>query len=278
MQFAGKPIDLKEIKLYGESVETTESVKYLGVVLDRGLRFKQHLKQIERKANVLINCTSWYLRAEHTLHYAEKMMLYKCVFLPTLLYGWQIWSHALDYEVNRRTLRRLQRRFLINILGAYRTISYDCTYELTDTVAIDLEVAYRQACQIKLTEENRAPDKEEKKDYRAAIREEQRKFFRERSRVKVKDEIDYRSELTKEMVYIMSAHGPMQKYLADRRLAEDPTCRLCLEEDEDVAHFQAGCPGLDFILNVTIEDENQLTEFRYKCKELFRRLRGAATN
>lgn len=56
--------------------------------------------------------------------------------------------------------------------------------------------------------------------------------------MKLNYKIDFRSELTREMVYVMSAHGPIQKYLANRMLSEDPTCRFCLEEEVDIDNVQ----------------------------------------
>ena len=46
------------------------------------------------------------------------------------------------------------------------------------------------------------------------------------------------------MIAVATGHGPMRHYLNKIEVEEDPTCRLCLEEEEAAEHSLCECEAL----------------------------------
>ena len=77
------------IKINNSIIHFSESVKYLGVIIDSKLSFASHIKYIESKltrANGIIG------RLKSTLPKDALLKLYYALFQPHLLYGLTIWE------------------------------------------------------------------------------------------------------------------------------------------------------------------------------------------
>ena len=277
MQFAGKRLNLDEFKLYGERIRQVKNFKHVGIVIDEGLNFRDHIDYVDKKANKMLNAFNWIVRSNEALHFNEKMIVYKSVLIPLAMYGSEIWHPVLQYETHRMKLRKIQRKFLISALRAYRTTSYESIYEITGLIALDLEATYRLLCYRKRTEKNGKLDEEEKAEYRAILKDEHSKFYTEKLRVKIDEQLSWTEIICPEVVYVATGHGPFSKYLNRFNVTDDVMCRMCAEEEEDVEHFQEGCPALDFNLSRVLKSKNETIRFKQNCVELIGRLRQAET-
>ena len=194
------------------------------------------------------------------------------MLVPLTMYGAEVWHPVLEYEVHKKKLRRVQRRFLISATRAYRTTSYDSLYQLTDTIALDLEATYRLLCHRKRLEENRALFEEEKKKYRAILKEEHHKTFGKKLKVEIDGELSWSVAACPEVVYVATGHGPFGRHLSRIGVEKNSeTCRLCLESDEEVQHYQRGCPALDYKINTKLNDKDEAEEFKSSCIDLIGR-------
>lgn len=75
---------------------------------------------------------------------------------------------------------------------------------------------------------------------------------------------------------VVTGHGPFKKHLSRIGVeTDDELCRLCLEGDEDVQHYQSGCPALDYKISAKLNNKLEAEEFESNCIDLIGRLRRA---
>ncbi len=104
---------LDAIKLNGQNIEVTNTVKFLGITLDSKLSFKQHIDNISKKATaILMQCRkavgpTWGLTPQTC------RWIYTAVVRPTLTYGSTIWIRGLNTQENQNNLRKVQRRAML---------------------------------------------------------------------------------------------------------------------------------------------------------------------
>jgi ribonuclease HI len=106
---------------YDKELQIAQSAKYLGVILDKGLRWKEHLdKQAKNFSSAMWACRgtlgrTWGLRP------AMVQWLYTAVLRPRLMYAAIIWWPRTDLVSAKATLDKLQGCALRGTLGALRT-------------------------------------------------------------------------------------------------------------------------------------------------------------
>ena len=123
-------------------------------------------------------------------------------------------------------------------------------------------------------EERDPADEEEKKDYREVLKEEHSKKFKKKLKVELSGKLSWNEIARPEVVYVTTGHGPFNEYLRRFGAAEEGTCRLCMEQDETIEHFQDGCPALEYKLPTKLKTRNEMLEFEEQCVDLVSRLRN----
>lgn len=105
--------------IFGEKVEAVDSFNYLGVVLDKFLKFHAHVEKSIRLANKTIGALSKVLRLQG-LDVKKKVWVYKVAVRPILYYGCPTWILIpprdmekliqVEYKTIRAMYRRPERR------------------------------------------------------------------------------------------------------------------------------------------------------------------------
>ena len=112
---------LRPLKLKGETIDFSPTVKYLGVFLDSKLTFKYHIEQKCNKAMKMF----WLYRGAIGKTYGVKPStanwFYRVIVLPTLTHGAIGWWQGVQMETMKSKLSKVQRLALISITGAMRT-------------------------------------------------------------------------------------------------------------------------------------------------------------
>jgi hypothetical protein len=87
----------KDVTIYLNSRPLTQvqSLKYLGIILDKKLTFKDHITYIADKCSRLIFSLSKYAKLNWGLEHGALKTIYKGAILPLLQYGAPIWIQAL---------------------------------------------------------------------------------------------------------------------------------------------------------------------------------------
>ena len=124
----------------GLTVKQCDEVRYLGLTMDRGLKWTAHILKACSKAVKVgeivnrISRSSWGAD-RHTLN-----LLYRTVVMPTLTYGCAIWADGMSNKVNCRKLLSTQRSMALATIHGYHSISTEATFILANWLPLDLEI------------------------------------------------------------------------------------------------------------------------------------------
>lgn len=114
-------LDLRELNLWGQTLQLEQRVKYLGVVLDSKLTFDSHLEKVTTKATrALWACRSMVGKKWGLKPYMMRW-LYTKVVRPTITYASLIWWHKTNRAGFISKLSKLQRLACLGITGAMIT-------------------------------------------------------------------------------------------------------------------------------------------------------------
>ena len=109
-----KPID-SQYRIHGITIEKTESAKYLGIVIDSNLKWKQHYKEVAKKTNGVLAL----LRRNFSKCSVDvKSKCYRTLVRPRLEYGCQVWDPG--YQVDIDHLEKIQKRGTRFVTGNYK--------------------------------------------------------------------------------------------------------------------------------------------------------------
>lgn len=110
-----------ELKINNVCIKPSNVVKYLGMLLDDKLTHKQHIEKACSKAYQIKNL--WYplIRAKSKLSIKNKILLYKAMIKPILLYASPIWSNAAKSSITK--IQRVQNKILRFINNGERGLS-----------------------------------------------------------------------------------------------------------------------------------------------------------
>ena len=123
-------------------IEWLDKVKYLGVVLDRGLTFSEHVNYITRKA--IVNLIRFYpIFKNRHLDHKCKATLYQSLVRSAILYACPVWSMTCKSNIDK--IQRIQNKFL-RIIGSFRQ------YTLISLMHENLNVEYIPQCIQKYTD------------------------------------------------------------------------------------------------------------------------------
>jgi RNA binding protein fox-1 len=105
----------KEIEIYlnNKPLIQVHSMKYLGIIFDSKLTFREHINYTAEKCTKLIFALSKSAKLNWGLKHAALRTIYTGGILPLLLYGAPVLRKAIDKASYKSKLVRIQR--LINI-------------------------------------------------------------------------------------------------------------------------------------------------------------------
>ena len=274
VQFSGQPVGNDWCTLDGENViDSVDSMKYLGVIIDKRLDWKEQVKYVVKKLEKVNNALAWILRSCRTAFVREKFVLYRSVIVANVTYAAEFWSDVLQYSKYRTMLNRAQRMPLLAITRAYRTTSYEKLFKITGVISFELEVLRRRMIHDKSSELKRKLTEDENREIDEVLRWENGKNSVKKLNVDIR--VEFRNEICPELIWVLTGHGPFLSYLHRFGRAEGKECRLCCEEDESVQHFQEGCSALEFKIAREVASEVELCELIRNSRTLIERIRGS---
>ena len=104
--------DAPDIKINDISITRSSSVKFLGVIVDEKLSFKEHIEYVSKKLSIGIG---FLYRGREILNSKQLTLLYKAIIQPHLTYCNLIWG--INYPTHIKKLHILQKRAARVILG-----------------------------------------------------------------------------------------------------------------------------------------------------------------
>jgi hypothetical protein len=98
------------IHFQGKDIEWKNSVKYLGVHLDRKLTFSHHITQAANKGRAAIACLYPLICPKNGVNNDLKKILYTSCVRPIITYASPVWSYASKSNINN--LQLVQHKYL----------------------------------------------------------------------------------------------------------------------------------------------------------------------
>ena len=123
----------KSIMVEGKPVELSGSTKFLGVTLDSKLNFNEHIRNITKKATMLLMQCKKAVGPTWGMTPKTCRWIYTSVVRPVLSYASVVWVNALNTQINTKQLEKVQRLALNIMTGALPGTSNINLNHLTDT-------------------------------------------------------------------------------------------------------------------------------------------------
>lgn len=132
-----KSVEYMNVQVGTQIIRSKEAVKYLGVMIDNRLQFKQHVHYSSKKASRLQAALSRIMPNIGGPGYARRILLSRVVS-SVLLYAAPVWAGALATKETRRKLTSAYRLCAVRTISGYRTISDEAAFVIAGMVPIDI--------------------------------------------------------------------------------------------------------------------------------------------
>lgn len=253
-----RPKEVAKVTVEGETIVAKDCMKYLGIILDNRLNFKEHFRYIEKKTTKVVRALSGLMPnlkgpGEH------KRRLYANVVTSVLTYGAPVWSDALGAcKKNQAPLRRLSRTLAVRVVSAYRTISYEAATLLARMPPLPLLARLRKRVYYRLKDLHRKGEwsRETEKEIRAGeellLRRQWQIHLNDaglagaRTRDAIRPVLDEwidrkQGSMVFHLTQLLSGHGCFNAYLYKIKKIEDPTCSHCRTDPDTAEHTLQDC-------------------------------------
>lgn len=128
--------------LEGQEISPRESVKYLGVIIDKGLTFSRHFMTTVDRSTALVTSLSRIMPNEGGAGETKRRAL-SMVADSVVLYAAPVWGKVLEKQKHRRKGDSLQRKQALRICRGYRTTSTEAARVIARVIPLDLMVEER---------------------------------------------------------------------------------------------------------------------------------------
>jgi len=129
-----------EIYLNNKILEQINSIKYLGIIFDSKITFRDHANCVEEKCTKLIFTLSKSAKVTWRLKHEALKTIYTGGILPLVLHGAPVRKSVLDNTSYKTKLIRIQRLINIRIAKAYRTVSKEALCVITGLTTINIKI------------------------------------------------------------------------------------------------------------------------------------------
>ena len=110
----------RPLRIGGTPLVYTNTIKYLGLTLDKSLSWKPHIEDKCLKAKRLLHSTMRAVGREWGLTPDRIMWVHKAIVRPQISYGSLVWAHKLNYG-HKANLRSVQRQALLPLAHVMRS-------------------------------------------------------------------------------------------------------------------------------------------------------------
>ena len=132
----------KETAIYlkNRPIPQVHRLKYLGIIFDRELAFKDHINYVTNKCTELIFTLAKSAKLNWGLNHKALKKIYLDGIFPLILYGVPVWNKAMTLKSYKDKIIRIQRIINIKIAKAYRTTSNEALCILTGMTPVVIKI------------------------------------------------------------------------------------------------------------------------------------------
>ena len=121
-----------QVTINNTIIPSKDSVRYLGMTLDRKLTWKKHISEKTKQLKEKLRKFYWLMGRRSKLNIQNKITLYKAVIKPVWTYGIQLWGTASNSNIE--IIQRFQSKTLRSLLNAP-------WYVTNETIHRDLKIS-----------------------------------------------------------------------------------------------------------------------------------------
>ncbi|XP_067129839.1 uncharacterized protein [Centruroides vittatus] len=132
------------LHMNGKKIKVVRELKYLGIMLDHSLTWNSHIQYITTHTSSIMHAFAKVAKTNWGLGASAMTAIYDSIFIPVLTYGCGVWGCAANKVHQKRKLISAQRRALLLITKAYRTIPNVCLQVLACKPPIDQYINFLQ--------------------------------------------------------------------------------------------------------------------------------------
>lgn len=126
--------------VFGQRLTVSDSVKYLGIVLDSKLSWRLHVEARCAKATTALFLCRRAVGRAWGLQPRAMLWIYEVVIKPMILYGAVAWWHRADRTMLRGRLERVQRVACLMVTGCFKTTPTAAMETFLDLLPLFMEV------------------------------------------------------------------------------------------------------------------------------------------
>lgn len=221
-------------------IQSSGSIKYLGVILDDRLTFGKHMeyaKERASKAQVALARIMPNVGGPKT----ETRLLLCSVVRSILLYASPVWAGNLQSKESRRLLNTAYRQAALRVICGYRTISRDAAYVLAGMFPIEMAATDTN----RRYEEDVTPLRPIDR-WQVTWDDAVKGRWTHRLIPKIDPWINRRhGVLNFETTQFLSGHGCFTKHLNRLEIKESARCPACPDTEETAEHVVFKCHRFD---------------------------------
>lgn len=247
-----RSFEYPKLRVDGYEIPISTNLKYLGIVLDSRLSFKDHVEMVAKKA---LGTSTKLARIMPNIKGPGQSTrrLIATVAYAQVLYAAPVISDTVSRsQLLKKDLEKVHRTCTLRVTSAYRTISTSAASVLAGLPPIELLLQERKD----IYEEKRSisnPDMEKtriKMEARLRLLRKWQSLWDESNKGRWTYELipDVKmfvnrsfGELNFYLTQIFSGHGNFGKYLQRFRIRPDGVCEVCHEGEDDVEHTIINC-------------------------------------
>lgn len=249
-----------KIKISNKDVRIGNSMKYLGVILDRTLNFGIHIKKTTERAEKMLTSLNALMR-NTTGPNELKRRVYVGVINSVILYATPVWAKEVcKVKERRESFNKIIRRKALRVIRGYRTISFEAATLLAricplDIIAIRLNKQYwkiRNEIRINgtITEDRRGEiiikqKIEAQNTWKLRVRQSAREGGNKLRLAMIPNFDEWMSRshgsVTFEITQLLTGHGSLNYYLWRFKKRTGSECAYCNAYIDDNVHVLLAC-------------------------------------
>lgn len=229
------------------TLASVRTLRYLGVVLDEKLSFRDHLESACTKASKTVSSLSRIITNKMGPRTKKRRVLLEVVH-SILLYGAEVWADILKQKTYRRKIAAVQRRGALRVTCAYRTTSEAAVLVIAGAVPIDL-LAFERAKLYDLKTSGDNTDEARAKVKAETIEEWGNRWktcetgrWTARLIPNIKTWTDrHHGDTDFYLTQLLTGHGSFNSYLHKLGLHHTSMCKYCPGKTDDAEHTFFEC-------------------------------------
>ena len=129
-----------EISLNNKILQEVKKIKYLGIIFESKLPFREHINYMEEKCVKLILALSRSANVTWELGHETLKTIYTEGILHLVLHGAPVWKNVLNRSCYNGNINTIQGHINLRIARAYRTVSNEALCVINGITPIHIKI------------------------------------------------------------------------------------------------------------------------------------------